>query len=219
MNNPLKSILALPKGMLLFIVIYAVSFPVLLVENNVFKTMAIEQWFGLSPVLVWKGQVWRLVTYEFLGGGIIAWAVNLFWLTTLISILSRNWSALNFWIFSLVVAVAGAIPLVLILHGVGAAISGAGVIVYGLLAAWAKLYGRERIVMLGLGEMSVKQAAILVAVINAVIIFFSCRGPLFTLALVCGGLAGWGYVTLGQRWIMRQTGKPIESQRMARLEL
>ena len=32
MNNPIKNIFALPKGMLLFLGIYAVSFPVIYLE-------------------------------------------------------------------------------------------------------------------------------------------------------------------------------------------
>ena len=64
---------------------------------------------ALSPALVWKGQVWRVVTYAFLPNGPLDWIVSLFWLATLVSILGRNFSALGFWGYCLLGAFGGAL--------------------------------------------------------------------------------------------------------------
>lgn len=224
MSTPFRNLLALPKGMLLFLVIYAFSFPVLLIEHLAFGTDIIEYWVALSPAMVWKGEVWRLVTYFPLVGAVLPWAVNLFWFATLISVLSRNWSSLKFWIFCSFTALAGAVPIVLLLPRANFPMLSAGAVVFGLLAAWVRLYGRERLIMLGLGEMSVRQAGLFIAAINLVISFFACGRPswtsaLFTASLVLGGLAGWAYLAIGDKRVMSRPSHIAESARIARLEL
>jgi len=145
--------------------------------------------------------------------------VALFWLFTLTSILARNWSSFNFWMFCLFTAASGAVPIVLILPQANMNAVSAWATVFGLLVAWARLYGRERLIMLGIGEMSVRQAAMFIAAINAVIAFFSCGGWLLTLSLMCGSLGGWLYLRIGDKRVMRRSAQPIESERIARLEL
>ena len=219
MNHPIKNILALPKGMLLFLGIYALSFPVLWLEKHLTGQSLLVDWLGLSPALVWKGQVWRVVSYALLAGGVVAWVVNFFWLATLVSILARDWSSKTFWAYCLVAAFAGAVPIVLIAPQADVRVFSAGAIIFALLVAWDRLYRRERLLMLGLGEVSVRQAAIVIAVINAVITFFSCGGWLFTLSMMCGAVAGWIYLAIGQRRVMSRPSQVAESERIARLEL
>jgi membrane associated rhomboid family serine protease len=219
MSSPVKNILALPKGMLLFLGIYALSFPVLWLEVHLTHRSMLVEWLGLSPALVWKGQAWRAVSYAFLAGGILSWVVNLFWLITLVSILARDWSPKGFWAYCLFAAFAGALPIIFIAPHVDARVFSAGAIIFALLVAWDRNYRRERLLMLGLGEMSVRQAAIFIAAINAIITFFSCGGWLFTLSMMCGGIAGWIYLAIGQRRVMSRPGQVAESERIARLEL
>ena len=219
MSSPVKNILALPKGMLLFLGIYALSFPALWLEVHLTGRSMLAEWLGLSPLLVWKGQVWRAVSYALLAGGILPWVVNLFWLITLVSILARDWSSKTFWVYCLFAAFAGALPIILIAPRVDARVFSAGAIIFALLVAWDRNYRRERLLMLGLGEMSVRQAAIFIAAINAIITFFSCGGWLFTLSMMCGGIAGWIYLVIGQRRVMSRPGHVAESERIARLEL
>jgi membrane associated rhomboid family serine protease len=209
---------SLPAGMRIFLLCYALGFPVLML-GHLSHTFALEDWLALSPALVWKGQVWRVLTYAFLAGGILGWVVNLFWFVTLISILGRNWSSVAFWFFCLFAAIAGALPIVLLMPGTDARVLSGGGIIFALLVAWDRLYHRERLIMLGIGEMSVRQAAIFVAVINAVIVFFSCGGWLLTLSMMCGGLAGWIYLALGSKRLLSRSSQTVESERIARLEL
>lgn len=219
MNNPIKNIFALPKGMLVFLSLYALSFPVLWLEVQITHHSALVEWLGLSPALVWKGQVWRVMSYAFLAGGILGWAINLFWFATLISMLRNDWSSLSFWIYCLVAAIGGALPIILIKPHADVPVLTAGALIFALLVAWDRFYRRERIIMLGLGEVSVRQAAIFVAALNAVVCFFSCGGWLFTFSMMCGGVAGWLWLALGQRRVMNRGSRVVESERVARLEL
>jgi membrane associated rhomboid family serine protease len=219
MNHPIKNILALPKGMLLFLGIYAASFPVIWLEAHLTQRSMLLDWLGLSPALVWKGQVWRVLTYALLDGGILGWAVFLFWLATLTSILARDWSSKSYWAFCLFAAFAGALPFVLFMPQANARVVGVTAVIFALLVAWDRNYRRERILMLGLGEVSVRQAAIIIGVINALITFFSCGGWLATLSMLCGGVAGWIYLAVGQRRVMSRGSRAVESERIARLEL
>jgi membrane associated rhomboid family serine protease len=219
MNNPLKSILGLPKGMLLFLGVYALSFPVIFLELKLNHRSFALEWLGLSPALVWKGQVWRLLTYELMAAGVVGWAINLFWSATLISMLRKDWSSSSFWIYCLVAAVGGALPLVVVFRQIDIPFTGAGAVVCALLVAWDRFYHRERIIMLGLGEISVRQAVIFIILLNAIITFFSCGGWQFTLSTFCGGAAGWLYLAIGQKRVMSRGSQVVKSERVARLEL
>lgn len=219
MNNPFKSVLALPKGMLLFLVLYAVSFPVIFIETKLTGHSTVLNWLGLNPSLVWQGQVCRVLSYELISNTVLGWAINTFWLATLISILRNDWTSLRFWIFCLVSGIGGAVPLLLLFPKMDFPIAGAGAVVCALLFAWDRFYHRERIIMLGLGEVSVRQAVIFINLLNAAITFFGCGGWQFTLSMFCGGLTGWLYLMLGQRRVMSRGSQVVESQRAARLEL
>lgn len=219
MNNPIKTIFALPKGMLIFLGVYALSFPAIWLEIQFTHRSLLVEWLGLTPALVWKGQVWRVISYALLAGGILGWVINLFWFATLISILKRDWSSLSFWAYCLVAALGGALPIILLRAHSEMPAFGAGAIVFALLVAWDRYYHRERIIILGLGEVSVRQAAVFIGVLNAVICFFGCGGWLFTLSMMCGGVAGWLWLTLGQKRVMSRGSKVVESERVARLEL
>jgi len=136
MNNPIKNIFALPKGMLVFLSLYALSFQVLWLEVQITHHSALVEWLGLSPALVWKGQVWRVMSYAFLAGGILGWAINLFWFATLISMLRNDWSSLSFWIYCLVAAIGGALPIILIKPHADVPVLTAGALIFALLVAW-----------------------------------------------------------------------------------
>jgi membrane associated rhomboid family serine protease len=219
MNQPFRTIVALPKGMLLFLGIYAASFPLIYLEIKLTGRSMIADWLGLVPALLWKGQVWRLMTYALLAGSVVAWAVNLFWFATFISILRNDWSSLKFWTYYLVAAIGGALPLILIVPRAPVLFLSAGGPVLALVVAWDRFYRHERVVMLGLGEVSVRQAAVFIAVLNLVICFFSCGGWLLTLSMLCGGVAGWLWLAIGQKRVMSRGSKVVESERVARLEL
>jgi membrane associated rhomboid family serine protease len=206
---------SLPFGTRLFLLIYAAGLVAWLgVYLHWFDAY---QWLALSPALVWKGQVWRVVSYAFLPNSPLDWILSLFWLATLVSILGRNFSALGFWAYSLLSAVATALFVLLLQPKWPVPVAGCGGMTFALLVAWDRLYRRERLILLGIGEISVRQAVILIAIINSLILFF-CSWFLM-LGMWCGGIAGWIYFLASSKRLMDRRSAPVQSERIARLEL
>jgi membrane associated rhomboid family serine protease len=219
MKNGLRNFVSsMPLGTRLFLLAYALGYPLALAGHYT-HTFELNDRLPLCPALIWKGQVWRVVSYVFLPGGTVDWVVSLFWLATLLSVLGRNWSARGFWGYCLLAALAGALPVVLLKPGWQGWFAGSSAVTFGLLVAWDRLYRRERLILLGIGEISVRQAAILIAVIDALILLFSCGGWFFMMAMMCGGVAGWVYFVIRHKLLFGKSGQPIESERIARLEL
>lgn len=208
---------ALPWGMRIFVLIFVLGFPVawLGLHTGLFNLYG---WFALIPALVWKGQVWRMVTYAFLPVGPVDWCISLFWLVTLVSILGRTWTARAFWGYCLLGALGGGLFISLLSSNSLCAVAGGWPMFFALLVAWDWMYRRERLLMLGIGEMSVRQAAILIALINSFILFF-CFGWFLMLAMWCGGLAGWLWLRIRAKLFLGKTPQQIRSERVARLEL
>jgi membrane associated rhomboid family serine protease len=209
--------MSLPIGGRLLLLAYAFGFPLALLGHYA-HTFELYAWLGLSPVHVREGQLWRMFTYGFLASGPLDWILSLFWLGTLISVLGRNWSALEFWIYCLLGIFSGALPIVLLRPGMPFSFVSGAALIFALLVAWDWFYRRERLLLLGIGEISVRQAALLVALINSLILFF-CVGWFLMLAMWCGGAAGWLYLFVRWKLVLGKTGRQVRSERMARLEL
>lgn len=209
---------SLPAGTRVFLLLFALGFPIAFIVNRT-GVLDLYQWLALSPPLVWRGQVWRMLTCVFLPLGVVDWAISLFWLVTLVSIVGRNWRARLLWGYCMLAALAGSLLIVLLKPGFDAEFAGWHAINFALLAAWFRTYGRERIILLGIGEISVRQAAILVALIDAIVLFFSCAGWIFLLSALAGGVAGWIYLAADSKRLMSRRARQVESERVARLEL
>lgn len=208
---------ALPWGTRIFLLIFLLGFPAGWLAHRA-QLFDLYGWLAVTPALVWKGQVWRLVTYAFLPFGPLDWVISFFWLATLVPILGRNWNARSFWGYCLLGALAGGAFIALLKPGQEYGVVGGGAMVFALLVAWDWMYRRERLILLGIGEISVRQAAILITVINSLILFF-CAGWFLMLAMWCGGLAGGLWLFVRTRLLMGKTPQQIRSERMARLEL
>ena len=208
---------SLPRASFLLVLLYALGYPLALAGHY---THAFDLYRGLmlSPAVTWKGEVWRLVSYAFLPNGVVDWVVSLFWLSTLVAVLGRNWSGTELWLYCLLATVAGALVVTVAQAAVHGGVVGNGAMLFGLLAAWYRLYGRERLILLGFGEISVRQAAILVVFIEILISLF-CLGWVVTLAMMCGGVAGWLYLVLRGKSALNRRSEVLDSQRIARLEL
>ena len=218
MKNLLNNVfLSQTPGARLLLLVYVLGFPLAL-AGHYSHAFDLYDWLGLAPALVWRGQVWRVASYAFLAGGWIDWVVSSFWLVTLISVLGRNWTSRGIWGYSLLGVFAGALPVVLLKPGWEVCIAGNAAMIFALLAAWDWFYHRERLILLGIGEISVRQAAILIAVINSVILFF-CNGWFLMLAMWSGGVVGWLWLTVRAKLFMGKTAQQIRSERVARLEL
>lgn len=208
---------SVPRASVLLVALYAVGFPLAMagLYTHAFDVYA---WLAFSPALVWKGQVWRLMTYPFLANGIVDWVVSLFWLATLVAVLGRNWSWRELWAFCMVATVVGALTVVLALPSMRTGVAGNAAMIFGLLAAWYRLYGRERLILLGLGEVSVRQVAVLVGFIELLITGFGL-GWLVTLAMMGGGAVAWLTLVIRGRTALNRRSLVVSSQRMAKLEL
>jgi len=218
MKNLLNNVfLSQTPGARLLLLVYVLGFPLAL-AGHYSHTFDLYDWLGLAPALVWRGQVWRVASYAFLAGGWIDWVVSSFWLVTLISVLGRNWTSRGIWGYSLLGVFAGALPVVLLKPGLEIYIAGNAAMIFALLVAWDWFYHRERLILLGIGEISVRQAAILIAVINSVILFF-CNGWFLMLAMWSGGLVGWLWLRIRTKLFLGQSPQQIRSERVARLEL
>jgi membrane associated rhomboid family serine protease len=208
---------SLPWGIRVFVIIFVLGFPMawVLMRTRVFDLYGC---LDLTPALVWKGQVWRVITYAFLPAGPLDWAVSLFWLSTLVAVVGKMWNSTQFWLYCFLGALAGALPIVLFLKSSEIGWVGGAAMIFALLVAWDWFYRYERLILLGIGEISTRQAAVLVAVINSLILFF-CVGWFIMVSMWCGGLAGWLYLTLRSKLVLGKTAQQIRSERVARLEL
>ena len=111
-----------------------------------------------------------------------------------------------------------AVPILLFRSQMSMPVTSSMAMVFALLVAWDWFYHGERLILLGFGEISVRQAAVLIGIIDSVIFFF-CAGWFFTLAMWCGGVAGWLYLTVRTKVFLGRTAQQIRSERVARLEL
>jgi membrane associated rhomboid family serine protease len=218
MKNVFRNLVSsLPAGARWFVLIFALSFPVAMAGHHA-GLFNLYEWLALSPELVWKGQAWRMVTYAFLPSGLLDWLFGFFWLITLVLVVGRNWTGRGLWAYCLLAAFAGALPLAVLKPGMESAFTGNSAILFGLLVAWDRLYRRERLILLGIGEVSVRQAVILIALLNALVLLF-CPGWFITLSMLCGGVAGWIYFAVRHRLHLGKRSELVESERIARLEL
>ena len=209
--------LSLPWGIRLFLLIFLLGFPVAWIGRHT-QLFDLYGWLALTPALIWKGQVWRVVTYAFLPAGPLDWAISLFWLATLVSVLGRNWTSRGFWGYCLLGALAGGLFILLLKPGMQCGVVGSAAMIFTLLVALDWMYRHEHLILLGIGEISVRQTVILIAIINSLILFF-CSGWFLMLAMWCGGLAGWLWLTVRTKLLMGKTSQQIRSERVARLEL
>ncbi len=205
---------SIPLAGQLLLLIFAIGFP-LAALGHFTQTFELYAWLGLSPERVWEGQLWRVLSYGFLAANAVDWILGLFWLATLVSILGRNWSGLEFWVYCLLGVLGGALPIVLLKSGYAI---GSTAMVFALLVAWDRFYRNERLILLGLGEIAVRQAAILIALINSVVLLFCC-GWFIMVSMWCGGVAGWLYLTVRSKSLRGKPARQIRSERVARLEL
>lgn len=219
MKRFLTNLLAsLPRGPRFFLLIYALAFPAALILHFAHGP-DLYFWSGLSPAKVWSGQIWRMFTYGFIANGPVEWFITLFWLATLCSIVGRSWSGAEFWSFCLLAMFAGALPFVIARPHMTQFIVGGGAVTFALLVAWDWFHRNERLLLLGLGEVSVRQAAILIAIINSVVLFFCCCGWFFMVSMWCGGIAGWLHLVIRSKMILGKSPRQMRSERVARLEL
>ena len=95
---------------------------------------------------------------------------------------------------------------------------GAGPLVFGLLAAWARLYGRDEIRLGPIWQTTARRAALLLAAITFLMLVASA-GLVQAVVTLSGGFVGWLYLSLRWKVNLARRSRPVTSERMSRLEL
>lgn len=176
------------------------------------------EWIGLRSTSVWHGEIWRVISYAFVAPSLLNLVLDIIILAMLGSFLERVWSSREFWIFCLICGAGAGLAKVLVTPTSPVLIVATVPIIFGLLVAWAKISGRERVYFMGIWEMSVRTCALIFAVIS-ILAILPCAGIINTLIMLCGGVAGWLYLFIRLRSVRLQESQTVGSVRMGRLEL
>lgn len=181
-------------------------------------TFDLDGWLALSAQTFWHGQLWRLVTYAVLPAGLLNFFLNAFALVVLGGWVERARSKGGLWIVCVVSAAGAGLAEVLLPFSNSTALTGAGPMMAGLLAAWCFLCGHERISVVPFGEMMAWHLALLAGAISLLAALFTA-GWRTAAIMAAGGLSGWLYVWLHQKWLMHHAARVMPSERISRLEL
>lgn len=101
--------------------------------------------FGLIPALVERGEVWRLFTYQFLHGGAMHLALNMFALWMFGSELAPRWGTRFFLRYYFLCALGGGILFTLVRLGTWIPSVGASGAIYGILMAYAMWFPNRQV--------------------------------------------------------------------------
>jgi membrane associated rhomboid family serine protease len=204
-------------GVRWLMLIFGVSYLVGLVGGltNLFQ---LHQWVSLSTQDVARGQVWRLFTCGLTPAGLLDCLFGLIWFSVLGGQLERLWASRTFWVYCLLGILGGVVPLLLILPGSVNIVVGSAPATFGLLAAWYRLCGHERLILHGLGPVSVRQAAVVIAGLNAAIVYIGA-GWRITLCLMGGAVAVWLGLSIHRRWNILRLQRASGPSRINRLEV
>jgi membrane associated rhomboid family serine protease len=175
----------------------------------------LSAWLALSGVAFWKGRVWSALTYVLLPAGILDFLFNGMLIACLGPLIERAWSRCELWSYCLITAAGAGLVKVALQPSSHGLLTGTGPVVFGLLAAWARLYGGEEIRLGLIWQTTASWAALLLAAI-AFLMMAASAGLINAVVTLSGGLMGWLYISL--RWKARH-GRPLASERMRRLEL
>lgn len=178
----------------------------------------LNQWLSLSPHDLARGQVWRLITCGVVPAGLLDLLFGLIWFSVLGGQLERLWSSRTFWCYVLLGILGGVLPLLFILPNSVSVLVGSAPATFGLLAAWYRLCGHERVLLHGLGPVSVRQAAVVIGGLNAAIVYVGA-GWKVALCLMGGALAVWVGLSIHRRWNIVRLQRASGGSRMNRLEV
>jgi membrane associated rhomboid family serine protease len=143
---------------------------------------------------------------------------GLIWFSVLGGQLERVWSSLTFWCYCLLGILGGVLPLLLILPAGTSVLVGSAPATFGLLAAWFRLCGHERLILHGLGPVTVRQAAVVIAGLNAAIVYVGA-GWKAMLCLMGGAVAVWLGLSIHRRWNLLRLQRASGPSRINRLEV
>lgn len=186
--------------------------------GNVLRAYNLYRWLALDPSAVWKGFVWQLFTYPLLPEGLMSFISNAIAIVWLGRHLEREWSRWELWSYCLLAATGTAAAKLLLSSWNGYPLTGTAGIVFGMLVAWLRLFGHEKMMFMSLWQTTILQAGLLMTAVGLLLMLIT-TGWVDTLVMFCGGLAGWLYLSLRWKLNREQPGQVSESGRIRRLEL
>ena len=178
-------------------------------------TWDLNRWLAVNAADFWHGQLWRVISYAPLPAGPMDFLMNAVALIMLGSQLERHWSRGELWRFSLIAAAGAGLAQVLLSS---LPLTGAAPMVFGLLVAWAFLSGHAVLPFPIVGEMSVRKMVLILATVSFSVMFFSA-GWVRAAVMGSGGVTGWIYLWLQNKWRQARPAHTVESRRINRLEL
>jgi len=161
----------------------------------------LETWFSVYPVNLGVSlQLWRLISYQFMHGGIMHILFNMLVLYFFGPLFEKHWGSKKFTIFYLACGAIGGIAYSLLIGvdilSLTLPLVGASGAIYGLLAAGAVLFPKMRVYFFGIVPLSLLTLVIIAAVISILRLLtnYNAGGEAAHLA---GMAAGAGYVLWG----------------------
>src|ERR1035441_4650952 len=130
----------------------------------------LSAWLALSGPSFWHGRVWSVITFVLVPAGILDLLFNGLMIACLGPLIERAWSRGELWSYCLITATGAGLVKVALQPSNPALLTGAGPVVFGLLAAWARLYGQEEVRLGLIWQTTVRRAALLLAAISFVML-------------------------------------------------
>lgn len=159
---------------------------------------AFGYFFALVPELVLtRGFVWQLISYQFLHGGLFHILLNMFILWMFGVELERVWGARGFLRFYLICGVAAGLTMVLFNPLASMPTVGASGAIYGLLGAFAVYWPDRQVYVWGIFPISVKYWVVIVGGIALFAGMEQAQSNVAHLAHLGGLLMGLLYVWQG----------------------
>jgi membrane associated rhomboid family serine protease len=177
----------------------------------------LSPWLALSGPAFWHGRLWQIVTYVLALESLMEFLTGALFLFFLGPRIERTWSRGQFWSFCLLVVAGAGLIKVLLQPASPFPMTGAAPLGWGLLAASVRLFGNERINLLGFGETTLRHAALWLAGLSFVLSLLG-GGLIPALLAMSGGVVGWVYLSLRWRANRFQAPQATRSERMGKLE-
>jgi membrane associated rhomboid family serine protease len=183
-----------------------------------FRAYNLYEPFALRGVDFWKGKLWQIVTYALLPATLFDFLFNWLMILFLGSCMERVWSRRRLWAFCVISTIAAGTAKVLLDAPSVRPMVGTTPVVFGLLAACGYLCGNEKVLLYFIWEMPIRQAAIVLTVLSA-LLMLPCSDPKTVLIMLFGGLGSLVWLWIESRILRARGSQTVVSERMGRLEL
>ncbi len=182
------------------------------------RTYDLYHWLALDGPRFWHGWVWALFTYALLPATLWDFLFNWILILFVGVWLERVWTRWELGSCCLLAVLTVGLLKVAIQPASPLLIVGTAPVVFGLLAAWGRLFPYEKILFWFIWETTVRQAAMLMIIISFVIML-PWAGLVNAGIMLGGAPAGWCFVWLRGKMMRHGDSRVVSSERMGRLEL